>query len=216
MSQPPLEYGPVGAIDVYFANTPNGQKIPIACEEMGLAYKIHRINISGQEQFAAAFLAISPNNKIPAIVDPTGPGGGPLALFESGAILQYLGNKTGQFYPTAPRARAVCEQWLYWQMAGLGPMSGQAVHFIKYAPERIPYAIERYTNEVKRLYGVLDKQLGSHPYVAGEYSIADMACYPWVQMAYGLIGISLADYSNVARWLEAIAARPAVKRAAAV
>ena len=160
-------------------------------------------------------MAISPNNKIPAIVDPTGPGGEPLALFESGAILQYLGNKTGLYYPTQPRPRAVCEQWLYWQMAGLGPMTGQAMHFIQYAPERVPYGIERYTNEVMRLYGVLDRQLATSPFIAGAYSIADMAAYPWV-VPHAKIGVDLAAYPHILRWLAEIGGRPAVARAMAM
>lgn len=209
------DYGALSPIDLYFANTPNGQKIAIGCEEMGITYKLHRISFTNKEQFAPAFLAISPNNKIPAIVDPTGPDGAPLAMFESGAILQYLGNKTGLFYPTAPRARATCEQWLYWQMAGLGPMSGQAMHFVKFAPERVPYGIERYTSEVRRLYGVLNQQLANHEYIAGDYSIADIAAYPWV-VPHAVIGLQLADYPHIARWLGVVGARPAVGRAMAM
>lgn len=208
-------YGPLTKIDLYFANTPNGQKIAIGCEEMGVPYNLHRISFKNNEQLTPAYLAINPNNKIPAIVDPTGPGGEPFTLFESGAILQYLGNKTGRLYPTEPRARALCEQWLFWQMGGLGPMGGQANHFVKFATEKVPYAIERFMTEVKRLYNVLEGQLTKHEYMAGDYSIADIATYPWI-MAHGFIGLELAAYPQISRWVAAIGSREGVRRAAAV
>ena len=168
-------------IDLYYWPTPNGHKITLFFEEAGLPYTIRPINIGRGEQFTPEFLAISPNNRMPAIVDPDGPGAQPISVFESGAILQYLGRKTGLFYPKDERARVEVEQWLFWQMAGLGPMAGQCHHFRNYAPERIQYGIDRYTNEVHRLYGVMNRRLESREYLAGEYSIADMACYPWVR-----------------------------------
>ena len=167
-------------IDLYYWGTPNGHKISIALEEMGLKYQIFPINILENDQFQSDFLAISPNNKIPAMVDQEGPDGQPISIFESGAILQYLGRKTGMFYPTDEIKRIQVEQWLMWQMGGLGPMLGQNHHFSRFAPERIAYATERYVNESKRLYGVLNKQLVGQDYVAGEYSIADMAIFPWL------------------------------------
>ena len=202
-------------IDLYYWGTPNGHKITIALEEMGLPYRIFPINILENDQFQPDFLAISPNNKIPAIVDQDGPDHRPISIFESGAILQYLGRKTGLFYPTDEIKRIHVEQWLMWQMGGLGPMLGQNHHFSRFAPERIPYATERYVNETKRLYGVLDKQLVGQDYVAGEYSIADMAIFPWL-LRYEWQGIDLADYTEVSHYIERIKARPAVQKALAI
>ncbi|WP_347454741.1 glutathione S-transferase N-terminal domain-containing protein [Acinetobacter thermotolerans] len=202
-------------IDLYYWGTPNGHKITIALEEMGLPYKIFPINILENDQFQPDFLAISPNNKIPAIVDQDGPGNQPISIFESGAILQYLGRKTGQFYPTDEIKRVHVEQWLMWQMGGLGPMLGQNHHFSRFAPESIPYATERYVNETKRLYGVLNKQLIGQDYVAGEYSIADMAIFPWL-LRYEWQGIDLEDYPEVKAYMEQMNARPAVQRALAI
>ena len=168
-------------IELYYWTTPNGHKVSIFLEEAGLDYKIFPVNISKGEQFNPDFLAFAPNNRIPAIRDMApADGGAPLGIFESGAILEYLADKTGQFLPKAPRARFAVLQWLYWQMAGLGPMAGQNHHFVQYAPERIPYAMERYVKETNRLYGVLNKQLAGRDYIAGDYSIADMASYPWI------------------------------------
>lgn len=202
-------------IDLYYWGTPNGRKISIALEEMGLEYQIIPINILENDQFQSDFLAISPNNKIPAIVDQDGPHGRAISIFESGAILQYLGRKTGLFYPADEVKRIQVEQWLMWQMGGLGPMLGQNHHFSRFAPERIPYATERYVNETKRLYGVLDKQLVGQDYVTGEYSIADMAIFPWL-LRYEWQGIDLADYPEVSRYIERMQARPAVQKALAI
>ena len=198
-------------IDVYSWPTPNGHKVHIMLEECGLPYRAHAVDISAGEQFRPEFLAISPNNKIPAIVDPDGPDGKPMSLFESGAILVYLAGKTGRFLPTDTRGKYLALQWLMFQMGGLGPMLGQAHHFRIYAPEKIEYAINRYTNEAKRLYGVMDKRLADAPYFAGDYGIADMAIFPWTR-SHANQGIDLADYPNVRRWYEAISARPAVQR----
>lgn len=203
-------------IELYTWSTPNGRKASIALEEMGLDYSVHPINIGKDEQFAPAFLKISPNNRIPAIVDPDGPDGKPLALFESGAILIYLAEKTGQFMPEDPRTRYTALQWLMWQMGGFGPMLGQAHHFRRFAKEEVPYGIERYTNETRRLYGVLDKRLVEAAYLAGDdYSIADMATYPWAAR-HEWHGIELADFPAVNRWYDAIGARPAVQKGMAV
>ena len=202
-------------IDVYYWGTPNGHKITIALEEMGLPYQILPVNILENDQFQPDFLAISPNNKIPAIVDQDGPEHRSISIFESGAILQYLGRKTGLFYPTDEIKRIQVEQWLMWQMGGLGPMLGQNHHFSRFAPERIPYATERYVNETKRLYGVLDKQLIGQDYVTGEYSIADMAIFPWL-LRYEWQGIDLADYPEISRYIERMQARPAVQKALAI
>ena len=196
-------------IDLYTAATPNGQKIHIMLEECGLDYAEHWIDIGKGDQFDAAFLEVSPNNKIPAIRDHDGPGGTPISVFESGAILVYLAEKTGRFLPTEARARTEVMEWLFWQMGGFGPMLGQAHHFNKYAPERIEYAMERYTPEAGRLYGVLDRRLADHEYVAGDYSIADMAIFPWCRL-YRRQGQEIADFPNVVRWFERIAARPVV------
>lgn len=202
-------------IDLYYWGTPNGHKITIALEEMGLPYQILPVNILENDQFQPDFLAISPNNKIPAIVDQDGPEHRSISIFESGAILQYLGRKTGLFYPTDEIKRIQVEQWLMWQMGGLGPMLGQNHHFSRFAPERIPYATERYVNETKRLYGVLDKQLVGQDYVTGEYSIADMAIFPWL-LRYEWQGIDLADYPEISRYIERMQARPAVQKALAI
>ncbi|WP_180101180.1 glutathione binding-like protein [Acinetobacter sp. YH12151] len=202
-------------IDLYYWGTPNGHKISIALEEMLLKYQIFPINILENDQFQSDFLAISPNNKIPAMVDQEGPDGQPISIFESGAILQYLGRKTGMFYPTDEIKRIQVEQWLMWQMGGLGPMLGQNHHFSRFAPERIAYATERYVNESKRLYGVLNKQLVGQDYVAGEYSIADMAIFPWL-LRHDWQQINLADYPEVAKYIDRLNARPAVQKALAI
>jgi GST-like protein len=199
-------------IDLYFWPTPNGQKIPIMLEECGLEYRVKAVNMLRGEQFKPAFLRINPNNKIPAIVDHDGPGSQPFALFESGAILQYLAEKTGRFLPRERRARYTVLQWLTFQVANVGPMFGQCGHFLGYAPRKIPYAIDRYRNETLRLYGVMDRRLQSVEYLAGQYSIADMATWPWVRVRW-LHRIDLAEFPNVQRWYEAIGSRPAVQRA---
>jgi GST-like protein len=199
-------------IELYYWSTPNGYKISIMLEECRLPYRVIPVNISKGEQFQPEFLAISPNNRIPAIVDPGGPGGKPIAIFESGAILQYLGRKTGKFYPASERARVEVDQWLMWQMGGLGPMAGQAHHFRLYAPEKLPYAIERYTNECHRLYGVMNRRLAGREFLAGKYSIADIACVGWTSR-WERHGIDLNEFPNVKRWLEMLLARPAVHRA---
>lgn len=199
-------------ITLYTWATPNGHKISIALEELGLPYQVRPIDITRGEQFDPAFLAISPNNKIPAIIDDQGPDGAPVALFESGAILIYLAEKTARLLPEAPRARYEALQWLMVQMGGVGPMLGQAHHFRRFAPERIPYAIERYTKEAQRLYGVLDKRLAERPWLAGEaYSIADIATYPWITR-YDWQGVDIDAFPHVKRWASAMAARPAVRR----
>lgn len=207
-------------IELYFWPTPNGWKISVALEEMELAYVLKPVNIGRGEQFGAAFMQISPNNRMPAIVDPDGPGGAPVSVFESGAILQYLGRKSGKFYPNDERARVEVEQWLIWQVAGLGPMAGQASHFINYAPKliddpsKIEYARTRYINELNRLYGVMEKRLEDRPFLAGEYSIADMAAWPWTRGAHRL-GQTWDDFPKLKDWVERIKARPAVERALA-
>jgi GST-like protein len=200
-------------IDVHSWPTPNGHKIHIALEELGLPYRVHAVNIRTGEQFKPEFLAISPNNRIPAIVDPDGPDGRPMSLFESGAILIYLADKTGRLLPASGEARYRTLQWLMWQMGGVGPMFGQANHFRAYAKEPQPYPIERYTNESNRLTGVLDKRLAQSPWVAGdEYTIADIAIFPWMRGSEKR-GVDLAAYPNVKRWFDTIGARPAVQRA---
>jgi GST-like protein len=200
-------------IDLHYWTTPNGHKITIFLEEAGLPYRIVPVNISKGEQFKPEFLRISPNNRIPAIVDDAPAGGGrPVSVFESGAILQYLAEKTGKFLPKDLHGRVEVMQWLFWQMGGLGPMAGQNHHFGQYAPDKIRYAIERYVNETNRLYGVLDKRLADREFVAGDYSIADMASYPWI-VPYERQGQRLDDFPNLKRWLETIRARPAVMRA---
>jgi GSH-dependent disulfide-bond oxidoreductase len=200
-------------IDLYYWPTPNGWKISIMLEECGLPYTVHPVNIGKGEQFKPEFLKISPNNRIPAMVDHEPPGGGaPVSLFESGAMLLYLADKTGRFIPNDIRGRAEVLQWLFWQMAGLGPMAGQNHHFSQYAPEKIPYAVDRYVKETNRLYGVLNKRLADRSFVAGEYSIADMASYPWI-VPFERQGQNLDDFPNLKRWFEAIKARPATVRA---
>ncbi|HEX2225964.1 MAG TPA: glutathione S-transferase N-terminal domain-containing protein [Candidatus Binatia bacterium] len=200
-------------IDLYYWTTPNGHKITILLEETGLPYTIKPINIGKGEQFAPEFLKISPNNRIPAIVDDDPVDGkGPLSIFESGAILEYLADKTGKFLPRDVRGRSEVMQWLFWQMGGLGPMLGQNHHFRGYAAEKITYAIERYTKETERLYGVLDERLEEREFVAGDYSIADMACYPWIVL-HERQGQDLKDFQNLKRWFETIQDREAVKRA---
>lgn len=206
---------------LYYWPTPNGWKISIALEEMGLPYETRLVNIGAGEQFAPEFLAISPNNRMPAIVDPEGPDGAPISIFESGAILQYLARKTGKFCGPDERARIAVDQWLMWQMGGVGPMAGQAHHFLKYAPAMdppndLPYAKDRYRNEVARLYGVLDRQLAKNEYVAGDFvSIADFAIWPWASLWEGQQQ-TLEDKPNLARWLDLMAARPGVQRGRAL
>ena len=208
-------------IDLYYWPTPNGWKISIALEEMGLPYAVHYINIGAGDQFKPDFLKIAPNNRMPAIVDPDGPDDAPLSIFESGAILQYLARKTGQFGGPTERDRIAVDQWLMWQMGGLGPMAGQAHHFLKYAPameppQDLPYAKDRYRNETARLLGVLDKQLAANRYVAGDfYSIADMAIWPWASLWEGQEQ-TLDDKPNLKRWLDEVGARPAVQKGRAV
>jgi GST-like protein len=198
-------------IDLYTWSTPNGRKVSIMLEETGLPYTVHRINIGQSEQFRPEFLAISPNNKIPAIIDSEGPDGAPYSLFESGAILIYLAEKTGKLMPAAPAARYRVLQWLMFQMGGIGPMFGQAHHFLRFAKEKVPYAMRRYSDETARLYRVLDKQLSDHEYLAGDYSIADVATYPWAAR-HEWHQIDLTAYPNVKRWFDAIGTRPAVQR----
>lgn len=203
-------------IDLYTAGTPNGRKVSIALEELSLDYEVHRIDITKDDQFAPAFLKISPNNKIPAIVDQDGPGGTPISIFESGAILIYLAEKTGQLMPTDPRARVAALEWIMWQMGGFGPMLGQAHHFRRFAPEQIEYAVNRYSKEAERLYGVMDKRLGRVPYLAGDaYSMADILTYPWASR-HSWQGIELSDFTNVKRWYDELSERPAVQRGMAV
>ncbi|MGO9674691.1 MAG: glutathione S-transferase N-terminal domain-containing protein [Methylocella sp.] len=203
-------------IDFYYWTTPNGHKITLFLEEAGLRYELKPVNIGKGDQFDPAFLAISPNNRIPAIIDhdPAG-GGAPISVFESGAILLYLAEKTGKFLSPDLRARVAALEWLFWQMGGLGPMAGQNHHFSQYAPEKIPYAIDRYVKETNRLYGVLDRRLAAHPFVAGDYSIADMAIYPWI-VPYKIQGQDLDDFPHLKVWFETIAVRPATKRAYAI
>jgi GSH-dependent disulfide-bond oxidoreductase len=202
-------------IDLYYWPTPNGWKITIFCEEAEIPYRVVPIDISRGEQFAPEFLKISPNNRMPAIGDPEGPGGQPIALFESGAILIYLAEKHGRFLSKDPRGRYDAIQWLMWQMGNVGPMFGQAGHFARYAPEKIQYAIDRYTNEARRLCRVLDKRLADREFVAGEYSIADMAIFPWVHALEQLVG-GLGDTPHTLAWVERLRARPAVQRGLAV
>lgn len=200
-------------IDLYYWTTPNGHKITMFLEEVELPYSLIPINIGKGEQFQPEFLKIAPNNRIPAIVDRApADGGAPISLFESGAILLYLAEKVGQLIPAEVRGRADVLQWLFWQMGGLGPMAGQNHHFSRYAPEKIPYAINRYVNETGRLYAVLNKQLGDREFVAGDYSIADIAIYPWI-VPYEAQGQALEDFPHLKRWFEAIQARPATIRA---
>jgi GST-like protein len=202
-------------IDVYSWATPNGHKVHIMLEECGLPYRVHPINIGAGDQFKPEFLKISPNNKIPAIVDTDGPDGRPISLFESGAILIYLASKTGLFLPASDRGKYEVLEWLMFQMGGVGPMLGQAHHFRIYAPEKLEYAINRYTNEARRLYGVMDKRLATRPFIAGDsYTIADIAIFPWLR-SWRNQGIDWADYPNLKKWFDGIAARPAVQRGVA-
>ena len=209
------------AIELYYWPTPNGWKISVMLEELGAPYEVKFVNIGRGEQFEPSFLEISPNNRMPAIIDPDGPGGSPISVFESGAILQYLGRKFGRFYPADERGRVEVDQWLMWQMGGVGPMAGQAHHFLKYAPDMdppqdIPYAKDRYRRETGRLYRVLDTQLAENEFVAGDfYSIADMAIWPWASLWEGQQQ-TLEDKPHLTRWLDRIAARPAVRAGRAV
>ena len=203
------------AIDLYVWPTPNGHKISIALEEMGLDYTVHPVDIGKGAQFDPAFLKISPNNRTPAIVDPDGPDGKPISLFESGAILIYLAEKTGKFRPKDQATWYGHIQWLMWQMGGVGPMFGQAGHFMFYAPEKIPFAIERYQSETRRLYEVLDRRLADHEYLAGDYSIADIATWPWVSIHFWA-GVEVEGLSHLQRWIEAVRARPAVQAGIAI
>ncbi|WUR11609.1 glutathione S-transferase N-terminal domain-containing protein [[Empedobacter] haloabium] len=200
-------------LDLYYAPTPNGQKLRLYLEEAGLPYRLVPVSLSKGEQFDPAFLRIAPNNKIPALLDHApADGGAPLPMFESGAMLLYLAEKSGFGLPNSERARNEAVQWLFWQMAGLGPMAGQAGYFCVYAPEQVPFAIERYTRELARLYGVLDRHLAGRDWIAGEYSIADIACYPWI-VPHAAHQQDLAAFPHVRRWFEAIAGRPATRRA---
>ncbi|QYF85663.1 glutathione S-transferase N-terminal domain-containing protein [Brevundimonas sp. PAMC22021] len=207
-------------IELWYWPTPNGWKVSIALEEMGLPYTLKPVNIGAGEQFRPEFQAISPNGRMPAIIDPDGPGGEPLSIFESGAILQYLGARSGRFYPSDARGKAEVDQWLFWQVGGLGPMAGQTHHFRQYAPamirdqRQIAYGVRRYTDETHRLYGVLDRQLADREFIAGDYSIADMAAWPWILPEAQ--GQDLADFPNLKRWVEAVGARPAVQKGRAL
>jgi GST-like protein len=202
-------------IDLYTWTTPNGRKVSVMLEECGLAYRAHAVNIGKNEQFKPEFLAMNPNHRIPVIVDSHGPDGKPLTLFESGAILVYLAGKVGKFLPQSDRGKYIALQWLMFQMGGVGPMFGQAHHFLRAAPEQVPYGIKRYTEETKRLYGVLDKRLSEAAFLAEEYSIADMATYPWVAR-HEWHHVDLAAFPNVKRWYDTISRRPAVVRGMAV
>lgn len=201
-------------IELWYWPTPNGWKVSIALEEMGLAYEMKPVNIGAGEQFTPTFQAISPNGRMPAIVDPDGPGGEPISIFESGAILQYLGLKSGKFYPADPRARVEVDQWLFWQVGGLGPMAGQTHHFRQYAPalikdqRQIAYGVRRYTDETHRLYGVLNRRLEGRDFIAGDYSIADMAAWPWILPK--LQGQDLDEFPHLKAWVERVGARPGV------
>lgn len=212
---------PTKPIDLFYWPTPNGWKISVALEEMGLPYALHLVNIGKGDQFAPDFLKIAPNNRMPAIIDPDGPDGAPVSIFESGAILQYLARKTGQFYGTTERDRIRVDEWLMWQMGGVGPMAGQAHHFLHYAPQMdppqdIPYAKDRYRTEVARLYGVLDRRLAQSEFVAGDfYSIADMAIWPWAHLLERQKQ-DISDKPHFARWLNAVGSRPAVQRGKAL
>lgn len=202
-------------IELYYWPTPNGWKASIMLEELGVPYEVRYVNIGRGDQFEPSFLKISPNNRMPAIIDPEGPGGEPISIFESGAILQYLGRKFGKFYPADERGRVEVEQWLFWQVGGLGPMAGQAHHFRNYASDELAYAIERYTNECHRLYGVMDTRLAERDFLAGDYSIADIASVGWVK-PYKNQGQDLEEFPNLKRWFETVMARPAVERGIAL
>ena len=197
-------------IELFYWPTPNGYKISIMLEECRLPYVLHPVNIGKGEQFAPAFLKISPNNRMPAIIDPDGPGGRPVSVFESGAILQYLGRKSGKFYPADPRKRIAVEEWLFWQVGGLGPMAGQANHFLNYSQEDLPYPKQRYTDEVHRLFGVMDRRLATRKFLADAYSIADMACWGWVVSSMRFQPLD--EFPHLAAWQARLAARPAVQR----
>ena len=199
-------------IDLFFWPTPNGFKVTMFFEEVGIPYNVHPINIGAGDQFKPEFLAIAPNNRMPAITDPEGPGGEPISIFESGAILQYLGRKFDQFYPTDERARVKVEEWLMWQMGGFGPMLGQNHHFNQYAPEKLPYAMKRYTDETHRLYGVLNKQLEGQQFITGDYTIADMACLGWAR-GWEKQGMDIAEFPNVGGWIDRLMARTAFQKA---
>ena len=205
---------PVKPITLYYWSTPNGHKISIMLEELGVPYEMRPININKGEQFAPAFLKISPNNRIPAIVDPDGPGGRPVSVFESGAILQYPGRKFGRFYPQEERLRVQVEEWLFWQVGGLGPMTGQANHFVNYALEDLTYAKKRYSDEVHRLFGVMNRRLATRKFLAGTYSIADIACWSWVLS--GSKYAPLDEFPNLKAWRDRVGARPAVQRGKAL
>ncbi len=202
-------------IEVYYWPTPNGWKISIMMEELDIPYEIKYVNIGAGDQFKPDFLKIAPNNRMPAIIDPEGPSGKPISIFESGAILQYLGRKFNKFYPSDERGRVEVDQWLMWQMGGLGPMAGQTHHFRVYAPEKVPYAIDRYTNEVNRLYGVLNKQLEDREYLAEEYSIADISCIGWAQL-WERQGQDIKQFPNMEKWIERLKTRPAVAKGLAL
>ncbi|WP_182085626.1 glutathione S-transferase family protein [Aureimonas sp. ME7] len=202
-------------IELHYWPTPNGWKVSILLEELGVPYELKLVNIGAGDQFKPEFLAIAPNNRMPAIVDPEGPGGAPISVFESGAILQYLARKFARFYPSDERARVAVDEWLFWQVGGLGPMAGQAHHFRQYAPEKISYGIDRYTNEVNRLYGVMNKRLEGREFLADEYSIADMACVGWI-VPHANQGQDLEDFPNLKRWFGTLNARPAVQKGLAV
>ena len=206
---------PAKPIALYYWPTPNGFKVSIMLEECRLPYTLMPVNLSRGEQFDPAFLKIAPNNRMPAIVDPQGPGNRPISIFESGAILQYLGRKTGRFYPADERGRVEVDQWLFWQMGGLGPMAGQLNHFKHYAPQTLAYAIKRYVDEVNRLYGVMNTRLADRPFLAGRYSIADMACVGWVNLWTRQDQV-IDDFPHLKRWLETVKARPAVQRGMAL
>ena len=205
----------MNTVDLYYWPTPNGWKISIMLEECGIPYNLHYVNILMDEQFEPEFLKISPNNRIPAIIDPKGPGGQPLSVFESGAILLYLAQKSGKFYPADERARIKVNEWLFWQVGGLGPMAGQAHHFRFFAKEQIPYAIERYTHEVERLYDVMNTQLEGRDWLADEFSIADIACVGWIS-AHERQGQDIDEHPNLKNWLERMLARPGVQRGLAL
>jgi GST-like protein len=202
-------------IELHTWTTPNGRKVSVMLEECGLPYSVHKVNIGQGEQFKPEFLSISPNNRIPGIVDPDGPDGKPLKLFESGAILVYLAGKTGKLLPSSTRGKYIALQWLMFQMGGVGPMFGQAHHFLRAAPEQVPYGIKRYTDETRRLYGVLDKRLSEAAFLADEYSIADIATFPWIAR-HEWHKVDLAEFPNVKRWYDTINRRPAVVRGMAV
>lgn len=214
-ARPPAPAKPPKPIELHYWPTSNGWKVSIMLEECALPYESRPVNIGRGEQFTPEFLKLSPNNRIPAITDPEGPNGKPISVFESGAILQYLGRKTGKFYPADERQRVEVDEWLFWQMAGLGPMAGQAHHFRQFAPETIPYAIERYTSEVSRLYAVMNRRLTGRDYLAGKYSIADMACYTWI-VPHQMQGQNLGNFPALKSWFERVGGRPGVQRGMAL